>query len=684
MLDRKQFLIIQKLVESQIVNKQVLQKDLNLTTRQVEYNLEKINATLEANKLQPINYDGAFISVPDDAHEYLIEASGRQLDPDKYVFNKEERLDLIFLFLINGGFVGISDLCVALDVSSSTMHKDLRELKKNLSSNELDLVYKPNKGYQIFGAEENIRWNIADIVVKRVSTDNYRILNWFFDTVQGQNIRDYIKDITSKAEALQIKFVEDQKLQFIYTYIAELSRIVENPDYIPKNGIDINQLQKTKEWNLAKELLAEERINNQNSITYIAILLLCTTIGGENKLIFDNKVAEYNKEFVKEFASLSGIDSLNLTEIEKQIFTHFRSMYYRLLFNFPVNNPLAEQTKKVYSDVFVLVEKASGVLKDKIGVLPDSEVAFLTLHLLNFIFQENQSSNKKIRAAIVCQNGIATSTLLYLQLTGLFPNIDFLPPLNYEELDEEVSVVDIIFSTFYKAELFTKGKPCIIVSPVMTTNERSLLIQKVHSIISNNSTLTVDSVLNIVSRYVTDNSILNKIQTDLTSSINGKTNNKVDDNGSNSQLRLLDVISPDTIQLDISAENSVEAIKKAAQPLLETDKISKKYVEHIINDNQQNFNNFIIAPQVALPHSKPENGVKNIGLSITSLQNSCSFGKKFGGNVKYIFTLSAIDKTTHLGILKDLMTLISDNNFFELLDKGNKEAVLNYLQDKLN
>lgn len=70
-------------------------------------------------------------------------------------------------------------------------------------------------------------------------------------------------------------------------------------------------------------------------------------------------------------------------------------------------------------------------------------------------------------------------------------------------------------------------------------------------------------------------------------------------------------------------------------------------------------------------------------MSITSLNKPCRFGTKFGGSVKYIFVLSAINKSAHLGILKDLMQLITDSNFLELVDKGNKEDVMRYMKKVL-
>lgn len=247
MLDRKQFLIIQKLVETQIISKQVLQESLTMTSRQVDYNLEKIKDMLRLNKINVINYDGAFISVPEDAHDYMLTISSEVLDPDKYLFDRKERIDLLFLILINGGAVGINDLANVLDVSLSTMHKDLRELKTKLLSQNLKLNYQMGQGYQILGAEKDIRWHLAEIIVDRVSTDNYRMFKWFFNVVQGQDIQSYIKDISDKAHKLNISFVEDHKMQFIYTYVAELTRIREYPDYIPDSKVDYQKLKGTVE-----------------------------------------------------------------------------------------------------------------------------------------------------------------------------------------------------------------------------------------------------------------------------------------------------------------------------------------------------------------------------------------------------------------------------------------------------
>ena len=46
--------------------------------------------------------------------------------------------------------------------------------------------------------------------------------------------------------------------------------------------------------------------------------------------------------------------------------------------------------------------------------------------------------------------------------------------------------------------------------------------------------------------------------------------------------------------------------------------------------------------------------------------------------------LATIDNSTHLGILEDLMQIITDKNFFLCLQSGNKSEVIEYLKRTLS
>lgn len=681
MLDGKQIKLIQKLVEMPVIDKHSLSSSLNITSRQIEYLIDKINDNLSFEKLSMINYDGVFVSVPSETYEYLLHLTNvKNLSPEKYIFDKEERQALLFLFLINGGIVNINELALALDVSISTLHKDLTFLKKQLKDWDLSLNYAPNKGYRILGTENNVRSRLNALVADRIANSDIRILNWFYQTVQSQNIDDIKKLIIQLSKKYRLTFVENRREQFIYTFIADLTRIYEDPSFTV-DALAEDELEELSEWKFANELLSHFNVKSKASSLYVTLITLCSTIGGETKFPLDIKVKTLNELFVSEFINISGISFSNRKQISDQIYTHFRSMYFRLKYNFPIYNPLTEQVQEVYSDVFSLVKNAAKILVDEIGPVPNSEVAFLTIHLISFIYENNNAKKHNFTAAIVCPNGIGTSTLLYIQLTGLFPELDFLQPFQYEEFKNKLDQVDIIFTTFYKTELFAKGKPCFIVNPVMSEEDKIKLSQKVKDIIGNTHSLTIDNVMRIVKNNIEDDFVVNQIGNELIKEITPnnfvniqKNENKLVDNN------LVDILDEKIILLNQECTSARDAIKLSGNIMLNRGYFDSNYLYNVIeNHSYDSYDNYIIAPQIALPHTRPENGSLRVGLGITSLVKPIKFGNKFSGKVKYIFTLSAVDKTSHLKVLEDLMKLINNSQFFDLMDKGDKRAVIDFI-----
>ena len=77
----------------------------------------------------------------------------------------------------------------------------------------------------------------------------------------------------------------------------------------------------------------------------------------------------------------------------------------------------------------------------------------------------------------------------------------------------------------------------------------------------------------------------------------------------------------------------------------------------------------VISHHVALPHARPEDGAKKVGLGITVLDKPI---KILGQTpMKYIFTLAAVDNKRHLTALAELVSLIDQSDFFQMLDQTN-------------
>lgn len=113
-----------------------------------------------------------------------------------------------------------------------------------------------------------------------------------------------------------------------------------------------------------------------------------------------------------------------------------------------------------------------------------------------------------------------------------------------------------------------------------------------------------------------------------------------------------------------------EAIKSAALPLLQKGKIEESYIEAMI-ENIKKFGEYIIvAPNVAMPHSRPEDGVNENCLSLLKLDEGVKFDN--GEVVQLLFVLGAKDNSSHITILTELMEIMDDEERIEKLTKCTK------------
>lgn len=111
-----------------------------------------------------------------------------------------------------------------------------------------------------------------------------------------------------------------------------------------------------------------------------------------------------------------------------------------------------------------------------------------------------------------------------------------------------------------------------------------------------------------------------------------------------------------------------EAIKVASEPLLKTNKIEERYIEAMI-ENIKKFGSYIImADNVAMPHSRPENGVNENCLSLLKLNKGVKFDN--GEEVQLFFILGSKDSNSHIDILKKLMEIFDDEEKIEKLSEA--------------
>lgn len=682
MLDIKQLQIIDTIIQNPILTKSRLTSPLGLTTRQVDYAIEKLNQHLADHDQPQIDTDGAYVVVPGPAYDYLLalRATENLTTLDHYTLNTSERQLFISLLLAcHDGYLSLVHLQDYLQVSQSTISKDLKTLESTLLPFQLHIHYDRQNGYRLEGNENRLRGYLIRTLSTELFKTNGDLLNTCADLIQHVKTQAVFARITALAKQHHIDFVENRLLEFGYIYVFMISRLRIRPEYLPSAARRI-AITETNEYGFAQELLAQDGVTSATAAEYLATIVLCLSIGGLGHLKLNRHIYEITTQVVQRFSDISGIVFADRDKVASQLFTHFRSMYYRLQFNYPITNPLTEQVISEYGEIFTLVAQAVQTFSAELGRVPDEEIAFLTIHLISFIYTADAKKNDNVRAAIVCPNGIGNSALAYIQLTNLFPNIKFLKPFRYVDLDAHLDEIDLIFSTFYRSELFTKGKPCFIINPIMTTEEKYNLIQKVNSEMSEASFAvpTLSSVMAVVDHVVDDHETRGRIRRELAENL---FNAKVVDPDPQ-RLRLRDVVTPAEIQLNIEAATPQDAMRQAAAPLLASGAITQGYIDNIIDSaDQRSPESYIIAPNVALPHADPRTGAHRVAISIATLTSPMNFDGANQRPVQFIFVLSAVNATDHLTVLQDLLDLLAKPAFFSVLTEPGQtpEGVMRYI-----
>ena len=128
------------------------------------------------------------------------------------------------------------------------------------------------------------------------------------------------------------------------------------------------------------------------------------------------------------------------------------------------------------------------------------------------------------------------------------------------------------------------------------------------------------------------------------------------------------------IQILPQVDSWEEAIKIASRPLLEKGYIEPRYIDTMISKVNELGFYIVLSEDVAMPHSRPEDGVLKMGMSLLKLDTPAKFGNN---NIQIVITLAAKDNESHIDALANLVELLNDDEKIEKikLAKTNQEIL---------
>lgn len=689
-IDQRTRQVLIKMIEKPIISQRNLTGQLNLSRVQVDYVITKINESLSDEGLPPVYFDGNNYHLSEASRLFFVDFFSSDHVYRYYEMDIEERKKYIYLMLFYHyeEYLSVNHFLGVLDIGKTTFINDLKKVEKELESLDIQIKYNRKKGYYLAGNESVLRYQLMKMVLEDLRSDNGSFLWDYFlfneGTIQKKKV---FRQIAAELEHYSIVLVENRLLEFSYMLIFLLPHLSKEWSEFYER-YNFQKFYQMKEYSFSRSLLAKFSIDNPYAILYICGWMLGMAIGDADEEEPDSSIInELVERIFDRFERLSGIRFKDKKTVKKQVYSHFRPAYYRLFFHLPIINPLSKKIIQEYPDLFQIVKETMKPIENLFGtMIPDEEISFLTIHFASLIDNNDEYQVKRKVGIIVCPNGIGSSAIIYNELKNLFPDMIFIGPIETNEIYQKKQDYDMIFTTVPNMRLYSLKKPVYTVNPIMTIDEKYNLVQEIQNGPGNLSgDYQFEELFAIIDRFTTikDEIGLRKElkrrlkqpricnSEDILPSVSGK-----------DELSLTDILSPAFIQLNLATNSWEEAFYVAATPLIEAEIVSRRYIDKIIQTTYEEGPYMVISDHVALPHARPEDGAKEVGLGITVLKEPIKILGKTP--MKYIFTLAAVDSKRHLTALAELVALIDRPDFFNMLDSvSSKEAAYQWIADLL-
>lgn len=123
-------------------------------------------------------------------------------------------------------------------------------------------------------------------------------------------------------------------------------------------------------------------------------------------------------------------------------------------------------------------------------------------------------------------------------------------------------------------------------------------------------------------------------------------------------LAMSDMLKLENVQIVDSCTDWEDAVHVAVQPLVKGGYVKHDYIDGIIENAKELGPYFVLVPDLALLHAKPEQGVIKKQLAVTVVRKGVEF--KRGEPCHVLVTLAAEDSESHIDVMRVLAGMFAD------------------------
>lgn len=142
-----------------------------------------------------------------------------------------------------------------------------------------------------------------------------------------------------------------------------------------------------------------------------------------------------------------------------------------------------------------------------------------------------------------------------------------------------------------------------------------------------------------------------------------------------------EMLKRENVQILDHVDSWEESVKVAVTPLVEQGYVEERYIDGIIGNAKEYGPYFVICPDLALLHARPEQGVLKRQLAVTVLRQPIRF-KPEGPDVRLLVTLAATDPDGHIDVMRQLAIMFSDPaNITKIAEAQTADEIYGYFTE---
>jgi mannitol operon transcriptional antiterminator len=489
-LDSRQASIARLLLtETEPATVDAIATELKLTSRVVRYNLQSVETFLRPEGLVVMRRRGVGVWVAGDSErrQAILTSLGTAAGPR--VLDGDDRKLQVLAALLDASPrpVHIGDLEGELGASRPTVRRDVRAAETWLEGHHLHLQRLPGVGIAIRGSEIDIRKGLLSLLLEAVPAE---IL---LSEMSGPpESRSHVADPRGLAEfasrldlpthrsilAQQLLEPDDNgPMAMVATlYLAIVTRRVRAGHQAELQSGQLRSLIDHPVAAAAARIAAAVEKGANLTLGEADVAAITEFLLGFVELVDASLATQADDELVIDHLVASAAARLHPAlaedvQLRRSLGEHLRRLRVRLRYGLPVSNPLDQEVRQRYPDVYRVASEIVAALHP-VGdaVVPQEEVSFLTMYLAGSL--ERNRLRPKIRITVVCPAGMATAWILVSRLSAEFPNVEITRVVSKTvfEKDVDLAATDLVVSTIPLDEL--GDVQTVVVSPLL--RERDL------------------------------------------------------------------------------------------------------------------------------------------------------------------------------------------------------------------